>query len=133
MSQERLNLLEKYIQLGISPLLIEDMPMDLFQNKVVIKSTIQNLELNGHYENIDFCPPIWYQELLEKSKQDCVVLVIENINKIDLMEQLKFIEVLKYRKISTFPIPKNCIIIATCTDLNHNKIHQDVLSLLAQI
>lgn len=133
MNKERLNLLENYIKTGVAPLLIENIPSDLFSNSVVLKSNIDKSELNGHYEDIEFCPPTWYKELLEKSKLDYVILVIENINDISVEEQNKFIEILKYNKISTFTLPKNCLIIVTCSNLNNKKISEEVYSLLAQI
>ena len=133
MNKERLNLLESYIKTGVAPLLIENIPSDLFSNSVVLKSNIDKSELNGHYEEIEFCPPTWYKELLEKSKLDYVILVIENINDVSVEEQNKFIEILKYNKISTFTLPKNCLIIVTCSDLNNKKISEEVYSLLAQI
>ena len=133
MNRERFNLLENYIKSGISPLLVQNIPSNSFKNSVVIKANIDRSELNGHYENIDFCPPLWYKELLEKSKINTTVLVIENINEIKLEEQTKFIEILKYKKISTFELPKNCLVIVTCSDLSTNKINEEVYSLLAQI
>lgn len=133
MNKERFNLLENYIKSGISPLLVQNIPSNSFKNSVVIKANIDRSELNGHYENIDFCPPLWYKELLEKSKINTTVLVIENINEIKLEEQTKFIEILKYKKISTFELPKNCLVIVTCSDLATNKINEDVYSLLTQI
>ena len=80
MNKERLNLLENYIKSGISPLLVQNIPSNSFNNSVIIKSNIDRSELNGHYENTDFCPPLWYKELLDKSKTNTSVLVIENIN-----------------------------------------------------
>lgn len=133
MNRERFNLLENYIKSGISPLLVQNIPSNSFKNSVVIKANIDRSELNGHYENIDFCPPLWYKELLDKSNRNTAVLVIENINEIKLEEQTKFIEILKYKKISTFELPKNCLVIVTCSDLAFNKINENVYSLLAQI
>ena len=133
MNKERLDLLENYIKSEISPLLVQNIPFNFFNNLVVIKSNIDKSELNGHYENADFCPPLWYKELLEKSKTNMTVLIIENINEIPLDEQTKFIEILKYKKVSTFELPKNCLVIVTCSDLTTNKINEEVYSLLAQI
>lgn len=133
MNKERLDLLENYIKSEISPLLVQNMPFNFFNNLVVIKSNIDKSELNGHYENTDFCPPLWYKELLEKSKTNMTVLIIENINELPLDEQTKFIEILKYKKVSTFELPKNCLVIVTCSDLTANKINEEVYSLLAQI
>ena len=133
MNKEKLNLLENYIKSGISNLLIENIPSDSFDNSVIIKSNIDKSELNGHYENTKFCPPLWYRELTKKSKTGNTILIIENINEIEIEEQNKFIEILKYKKISTFDLPNNCIIIVTCTDLTKNKISEEVYTLLAQI
>ncbi len=133
MNKERLNLLENYIKSGVSPLLVQNISSDLFNNSIIMKSNIDKSELNGHYENTEFCPPTWYKELLNKSKTNTVVLIIENINEIQLEEQTKFIEILKYKKISTFELPKNCLIIVTCSDLTVNKINEEVYSLLAHI
>lgn len=72
-------------------------------------------------------------ELFDESKTNTSVLVIENINEIPLEEQTKFIEILKYKKVSTFELPKNCLVIVTCSDLTANKINEEVYSLLAQI
>ena len=130
MNKERLNILENYIKSGVSPLLVQNIPSNSFNNSVIIKSNIDRSELNGHYENTDFCPPLWYKELLDRSKTNTSVLVIENINE---TEQTKFIEILKYKKVSTFELPKNCLVIVTCSDLTVNKINEEVYSLLAQI
>ena len=115
MNKERLNLLENYIKSGVSPVLIKNIPSSAFNNSVIIKSNIDRSELNGHYENTEFCPPQWYKELLAKSKASIAGLVIE------------------YKKVSTFELPKNCLVIVTCSDLTTNKINEEVYSLLAQI
>lgn len=133
MNKEKINLLKNYIKSGVSPLLIQNVSINSFENTVVIDSNIDVSELNGHYEETEFCPPYWYKELLNKSKENVVVLVINKINEIPLKEQTKFIELLKYKKISTFELPKNCIIIVTCSDLTNKKINEEVYSLLAQI
>ncbi len=133
MNEEWLKMFENYIKSGVSPLLIPNMPSNFFKTNVILKSNIDRAELNGHYENTNFCPPVWYKELVDKSKTNTTVLVIENINEIPLEEQTKFVEILKYKKVSTFELPKNCLIIVTCTDLTVNKINEEVYSLLAQI
>ena len=133
MNQERTDLLNEYVKMGISPILIKKGSTFDFKNSVVINSDINKKELNGHYEDTEFCPPSWYKELIEESKKKYCVLVIENINEVSLEEQAKFIEILKYKKISTFDLPKNCVIIATCTDLSNKKINEEVYSLLAEI
>ena len=133
MSQERLDLLEKYIEIGGCNLLIPGVPSVVFENSIILKANIDKKELNGHYEEMTFCPPTWYKELIDKSKESYTILIIDNINEVDEDEQVKFIEILKYKKIATFELPKNCLVIVTCLDLNTRKINDEVYSLLVQI
>ena len=85
-------------------------------------------KINGHYENIDFVAPDWYYEL--KNKQ---VLVINNIDSISKEDQLKFVELLKYRKISIFELPENIVIIITANKINKDTINEKIYSLVAHI
>ena len=89
MNNEKLELLEKYLEIGTSPLLIKNIEIDKFNNSVTLDANIDGSELNGHYENIDFCPPDWYKELLKKSKNGYVILHIKNIDSIEIEEQNK--------------------------------------------
>lgn len=133
MNKERLNMLKTFIEVGISPLLVPSSWEDFFENAVVLKADISREYLNGYYEQEKFCPPDWYQELMTKSKKGRPLLIIKNINEIDVKEQTKFLEILKYKKISTFNLPDNTVIIVTVTDLHKKKLADEVYSLLAQI
>ena len=130
MNSDRIKMLEGILKSGISPILLEDFPVSVFQDAVILESNCDVSDLNGHYEDVEFCPPEWYKKLTSK---DNAVLVINNINKIPTDEQIKFVELFKYNKISTFELPKNCLVIVTCSDLTANKINEEVYSLLAQI
>ena len=88
-------------------------------------------ELNGHYEETEFMPPKWLEEILESNKEK--LIVIDEIDKISKEEQLKFVELLKYRKISTFSLPKGCLIIVTAHEINKETINEEIFSLVAKI
>ncbi len=133
MNSKRLKMFDNYFKANISPLLVDNIVTSSFKNAVVLKADIPRELLNGHYEDTNFWPPLWYRELISKSIKDKAILIIENINEIPLLEQKKFIEILKYKKISTFDIPDNCLIIVTCKDLEKNKINEEVYSLLVHI
>lgn len=133
MNKEKLVLLKKYLELGLFSLLIQNKCIDYFDNYVIINADIDKCELNGHYENLNYCPPSWYEELVKKSILSPVVLIINNIDKIPLTEQTKFIEILKYKKISTFNLPDNCIVVVTYSNLDSNKINEEVYSFLVKI
>lgn len=133
MNNERIEMLEGILKSGISPILLEDFPVNVFENAVVLEANCDMSELNGHYEGAIFCPPEWYTKLTDKNSDYEPVLVINNINKIPSDEQTKFVEIFKYKKVSTFDLPKNCIIIATANNLEENKINEEVYSLMAHI
>ena len=130
MNSDRIKMLEGILKSGISPILLEDFPVSVFQDAVILESNCDVSELNGHYEETEFCPPEWYKKLTSK---DNAVLVINDINKIPTDEQIKFVEIFKYNKISTFDLPKNCIIIAIASNLKENPINEQVYSLMAHI
>lgn len=133
MSQDRINMLMEYIKAGISPILVEDLPVNIFDDAIIIDSNCDDMLLNGHYENTDFVAPKWYYELLEQSKTKMPMLVIKDINKVSIEVQSKFGELLKYKKISTFDLPVNCIIIVTCSNLKGATLNKDIYSLMAHI
>ena len=124
-------LLMSYIKANVAPILIDFFSAKDIPGAVVITSNIDTKELNGHYDGTNYMPPKWYNELV--TNNDSKVLVIDMIDSIDKEEQLKFIELLKYRKISTFELPKDCVIIATAKEINKDKISEEIYSLVAQI
>lgn len=130
MKSERMEMLEGLLKGGVSPILLEDFPASIFNDGVILDATCDKSELNGHYEGAQFCPPEWYTKLLSLSEP---ILVISNINKIPVDEQKKFVEILKYKKVSTFDLPEKTIILVTANNLENNKISEDVYSLVAHI
>lgn len=130
MKSERMEMLEGLLKSKVSPVLIENFPASIFTDAVIIDSNCSIEELNGHYEGVDFCPPEWYKNLENLPEK---ILVISNINKIPESEQKKFVEILKYKKISTFDLPDNTIILVTASNLEENKINEEVYSLMAHI
>ncbi len=130
MSKDRLEMLNEYIKAKISPILLENVSSSIFENATILEADCNISELNGHYENIDFIPPSWYDELVKKQTK---ILVINNINEIEIKEQTKFIEILKYKKVNTFDLPKDCIIIVTANNLKEKKINEEVYSLMVHI
>lgn len=82
-------------------------------------------------KGMDFIPPKWLNEILSSTKNK--MLVIDKIDTISKEEQLKFVELLKYRKILTFELPKDCLIIITANEINTEKISNEIYSLVACI
>lgn len=57
-------------------------------------------------------------------------MIIDSIDLISKDEQTKFIEILKYRQVSTFELPKNTIIIVTAKE---SIINEEVYSFVVDI
>ena len=133
MKEAKKKLLLNYMKSNVCPILVENLSMSFYKNCVLLDSNCDISLLNGHYEGIEFVAPKWYLELIEKSKKGSVVLFINGINEIDVSDQVKFMEILKYRKISTFDLPSNCAIVVSCSSLKDKAINEEVYSLMAHI
>lgn len=130
MDKVKKEMFEAYVKSGIKSLLLEDVNSNIFKNSVVIDSNCDTSLLNGHYENEDFVAPSWYLDLVNNKKN---LLIIDNINDISEYEQGKFVEILRYNKVSTFDLPKNCVVVATCSNINEKPINEEVYSLMVHI
>ena len=124
-------ILKSYIKSNVAPILINFLNGKDIPNSILLPSNVDISELNGHYENDEFLPPNWLIQITNSSKQG--ILVIDKIDEISKKEQLKFVELLKYRQISTFKLPESTIIIVTAKKINKNTINEEIYSLVAHI
>ena len=131
MKKVDLESLKKLMLFNECPILIEDIPHGLFENAVILNNDCDVSLLNGHYDGVNFVAPDWYNILVEKCKNGCSILIINGINNSEIGDQLKFVEILKYRKISTFDLPKNCSVIVIAYDLKDKPIAEEIYSLVA--
>ena len=130
MIEDRKEMLLSYIKANVVPILI-DFEDDLLNDAVVLRADIGTDELNGHYKGKKFSPPKWFNDIV--NLKDKRILVIDKIDTISKEEQLKFCELLEYKKISTFELPINCVIIITANEINKDKINEEIFSLVARI
>lgn len=129
--ENKKELLMTYIKANVAPILVNFISGKDVPGAIVISADVDAKELNGHYDGADYMPPKWYNELVTNNNSK--VLLIDLIDSINKEEQLKFIELLEYRKISTFELPKDCVIIVTAKEVNKDKISEEIYSLVAQI
>ena len=129
--ENKKELLMSYIKANVAPILVDFISGKDIPGAIVISADVDAKELNGHYEGANYMPPTWYNELITNNNSK--VLVINLIDSINKEEQLKFIELLKYRKVSTFELPTDCVIIVTAKEVNKDKISEEIYSLVAQI
>ena len=129
--ENKKELLMSYIKANVAPILVNFISGKDIPGAIVVSADVDAKELNGHYDGADYMPPKWYNELVTINNSK--VLVIDLIDSINKEEQLKFIELLEHRKISTFELPKDCVIIVTAKEVNKDKISEEIYSLVAQI
>lgn len=121
--KEKLNLLKRYLQSNTKPILFTNLSHSIFDSYVALPATLSIDDLNGHYEGIKYLPPVWYQNLcLSKNK----LLIIDNLESVSKKEQKKFIEILEYKKVGVFYLPKETKIIVTTNKIE--KIDDEILS-----
>lgn len=128
MMQKKQELLISYIRANIAPILVDFISASDVKNAVILPANVDAKELNGYYDNNCYTPPIWYGKITQNR-----FLIIDKIDTISKEEQLKFCELLEHRKISTFDLPKRCVIIITANEINENKISEEIYSLVAHI
>lgn len=129
--EDKKEMILSYIKSNVAPILVDFVFGKDLKGAVVLPADIDINELNGHYENTNFVPPKWLNGLLETNS--IKMLVIDNIDTIPKEEQLKFCELLEHRKISTFVLSEKCVIIVTAKEINKDKIHEEIFSLVARI
>ena len=125
---EKITMLKNYIISNTLPIMIDFIEGKYIPDSVILQANCNITELNGHYVDKEFVAPKWFNELNNK-----ILLVIDNIDSISKEEQLKFIELLKYRKVSTFELPKNVVIIITAKKISRETINEEIYSLVAHI
>ena len=131
MNLTRKELLGSYIKSNVAPILIDFLEGDSIPNSVVLKSDCELKELNGYYQGVEFVMPNWFTEL--KNKEELMMLVIDKIDNISKEEQLKFIEILKHRKVGTYKLPDKVVIIVTAKEINERTINEKIYSLVAHV
>ena len=129
--KDKREMLLSYIKTNVAPILVDFIFGEDLDNAIVLPANVDVKELNGHYDGADFMPPKWFNEILNTNASK--ILVIDKIDTISKKEQLKFCELLEHRKISTFELPENCIIIITANEINKDKISEEIFSLVARI
>lgn len=129
--EDKKEILLSYLKINVAPVLVDFIFGCDFDKAVVLPANTMVNELNGHYDNMEYVPPKWFNDLLSINGNK--LLVIDKIDTISKEEQKKFIEILKYKKISTFDLPSECRIIVTANEIDKDKIDEEILSLVARI
>ncbi len=121
--REKLKLLKKALENNTKPILFTSSDYSMFDNYTILDVSVSIDDLNGHYEGTNYLPPEWYQCLCNSKNK---LLIIDNMDNISKEEQKKFIEILKYKKVGVFPLPKESKIFITSKNIS--VIDSEVLS-----
>ncbi len=133
-NKDKLSLISEYLKVKEIPILVEDLPENIFKDiGTIIKADIDLSNLNGYFNNRTFMPPSWYLNVKKRENDISNYLIIENITDISIKEQIKFMDIIKYHKIGTLDLPNNCQIIITCKKIDKNLINEEIYSLVAHI
>lgn len=128
---DKINLLKEYLQINMAPILVDfifgsDIPMS-----IVLESDIDESLLYGKYVGGVFSPPTWFEKI--SFNKNPVILVINNIDGISKCEQKKFLEILKYRKVNTFELPSNTVIMVSAKVISSDTIDADIYAQVVHI
>ena len=110
--------------LEVSPLIICGTLNRMLESGVIIDASISSIEL-GIVQTAN--GPKKSSWLIDLEQNKSKTLVINNIDKIDEYEQQKFVEILKYKTISSISLPQKTKIVVLCNNLN--KVSSTILSL----
>ena len=131
--KEKLEMLQDYIDTNVSPILVDFVDFNDSNKVIALPATASLEELNGHYEGTEYVAPKWFNDLEKISKTKNTVLLIDKIDTIAKEDQLKFVEIIKNRKIGTFDLPSNCVIILSANKVDKDTINEEIFSLVAKI
>lgn len=122
--------LKELMTISSEPILVKDAKFNNTGLDVVIDSEISIDELNDKFVDGKYVTPDWYNDLVNKAKERKTALVIDNINNIDEEAQLKFLDIIKYKKIGIYKLPENIVIFITYSTSNDYKLNSNISSLV---
>lgn len=131
MNEAKRELLMSYIRSNVAPILVDFIDGKSIFDGVVLPANCKMEDLTGHYIETNYVPPKWMNQIFTTNVP--TILVIDKIDSIPKEEQTKFVEILEYRKVSTFELPKNTVIIVTAKEINERTINEEIYSLVAHI
>ena len=119
MEKDKIELINNYLSINDIPV-YTNLDVSFIKNTIVIDKDIDLFDLN------------WYHELIKKCDSEPTTLIIKGINELSSVEQLKFGELLKYRKFGNYYLPKNASILVTYKD-SSKLLCPELYSLFAHI
>jgi hypothetical protein len=107
--------------MGIKEKDLEGLILQLFDTSPEIQNKIRNICGISHRET----------EISNESA--CVRNTVDKRNNFDVDTSRLNAEIIKYKKVSTFDLPEDTIIILLANNLEKNKLNEEIYSLVAHI
>lgn len=112
------------------PLILDGVENFSFKESVILPAQTTSENLGVVPTEIELQYPDWLKSLIEKSKnQKLVLLLITNIDEVNFDQQELFYGILKYKGVNGFKFPKNVQIVLPVKQNGTNKISKKILSL----
>lgn len=116
------------------PIIIENIEARNIDNAIIINSKISNKDLGIIPNENGNKMPTWILEMILNDKKNVVsTLVISDIDQIDMVEQEKFIGILKFKGINGYSFPAGTSIVLTCRKGNYDLVSPKIKDLCIKI
>ena len=122
MNEEKIEQFKELLKSPEFPILTDNNILEIIDNPFIIDATSGREYFSGN--------PSWVKELNESNNH---FLVIKNIDYIHPQEQLKLVELLKYKKIETTKLKNDLYIIVTVENLDFDQLDEEIVSLTVQL
>lgn len=109
---------------AVSPILVEGMTKEDFKNAEILPASIPSKDLGIVNTSKGLKAPKWFAHVM---KSDINTIIIDGIDGIDMENQEKFYELLKYKTISSIEFYKEIKIVVLYKDLK--KVSPNIISL----
>ena len=121
--------LNELIELSNDPIVLKDTKFKLTGQEVIIEANTPVKGISERYIDGSVEAPDWYKDLMKiNSKRP--ILIINNINSIDEVQQARFLELIKYKKVGSFALPENTLILITYYSSEKYKLNESIASLV---
>ena len=121
--------LNELIELSNDPIVLKDTKFKLTGQEVIIEANTPVKGISERYIDGSVEAPDWYKDLMKiNSKRP--ILIINNINSIDEVQQARFLDLIKYKKVGSFTLPENTLILITYYSSEKYKLNESIASLV---
>jgi len=126
-------IIKEYIKDNITPIWLEGFNLTMFKDMTVVPPEAPRSDFAVLVGANGPIYPKWYKLVMSKQHKPINLLVFESIDLLSDEEQERFLELVKYRRISNVKLPENCCIILTTAKQNQGRINEKLRRFLTYI